>query len=97
MSSIETSAEVAAIAARLLNHNDPDVRKVAASCLAQREVETETKLKDATAAVHLLAKTRPEAIPQAVSALRKRLETGATPGWPDQLAYLFRWLRGEED
>lgn len=33
----ETSPEVAAIAARLMLHEDPDVRCVAASALAQRE------------------------------------------------------------
>ena len=35
----DTSPEIASIAARLMFHEDPDVRAVAASALAQREVE----------------------------------------------------------
>lgn len=35
----ETSKDVAAVAAKLMEHPDSDVRRVAASCLAQREVD----------------------------------------------------------
>ncbi len=91
-----TSAEVAAIAGRLIKHKDPDVRTVAASALTQFERETQAVV-DAInqAGSTLLARTAPDQVGAALDVMKAYQESGRGAGLDGQVAHLFMWLRGE--
>lgn len=98
-----TSPEVASIAARLLKHDDPEVRIIAASCLTQVEDKPAEEPDEEPWAVDLvrtaatvISRTTPDAVPAAMEAMREYADRGGPPGQESALAYLFRWLRGEE-